>query len=120
MSLYTLVAGTKRCELCGCQQCRSPPCPRCASCAALPPQTGSGKTFTIYGNPADPGLTPRGISELFRIIDRDSGKYTFSVSCYMLELYQVSYGSMQARSRNAAGFSAGVEPREACLLWLRA
>lgn len=27
-------------------------------------------------------------AELFKIIDRDSGKCTFSVSCYMLELYQ--------------------------------
>jgi len=34
------------------------------------------------------GLTPRGITELFNILDRDSGKYTFAVSCYMLELYQ--------------------------------
>ena len=52
-------------------------------------QTGSGKTFTIYGNERDPGLTPRGVAELFRIINRDGGKYTFSVSVYMLELYQV-------------------------------
>ncbi|GLC77793.1 hypothetical protein PLESTB_000955500 [Pleodorina starrii] len=51
-------------------------------------QTGSGKTFTIYGNERDPGLTPRGVAELFRIINRDGGKYTFSVSVYMLELYQ--------------------------------
>ncbi|KAK9868430.1 hypothetical protein WJX84_002910 [Apatococcus fuscideae] len=51
-------------------------------------QTGSGKTFTIYGTDHQPGLTPRGIQELFHILDRDSGKYTFSVSCFMLELYQ--------------------------------
>ena len=51
-------------------------------------QTGSGKTHTIYGMADMPGLTPRGIHELFNILDRDSGKYTFSVSCYMLELYQ--------------------------------
>lgn len=51
-------------------------------------QTGSGKTHTIYGGGDQPGLTPRGIYELFNILDRDSGKYTFSVSCYMLELYQ--------------------------------
>lgn len=38
-------------------------------------QTGSGKTFTIYGAPNEPGLTPRGVGELFRIINRDSGKY---------------------------------------------
>uniref|UniRef100_A0A7S0WQ45 Kinesin motor domain-containing protein n=1 Tax=Chlamydomonas leiostraca TaxID=1034604 RepID=A0A7S0WQ45_9CHLO len=53
-------------------------------------QTGSGKTFTIYGSGAEPGLTPRGVAELFKVINRDSGKYTFSVTCYMLELYQDS------------------------------
>ncbi len=51
-------------------------------------QTGSGKTFTIYGSEGDPGLTPRGVSELFHIINRDSGKFNFAVSLYMLELYQ--------------------------------
>lgn len=51
-------------------------------------QTGSGKTHTIYGREDDPGLTPRGIHELFNVLDRDSGKYTFNVSVYMLELYQ--------------------------------
>jgi hypothetical protein len=56
-------------------------------------QTGSGKTFTIYGNPQSPGLTPRGVSELFKIINRDAGKYTFSISLYMLELYQVRMGA---------------------------
>lgn len=51
-------------------------------------QTGSGKTFTVYGTEKAPGLTPRGVSELFRIVNRDSGKFTFSITCYMLELYQ--------------------------------
>ncbi|CAK0740574.1 hypothetical protein CVIRNUC_001260 [Coccomyxa viridis] len=51
-------------------------------------QTGSGKTHTIYGSEGNPGLTPRGIHELFNVLDRDSGKYTFSVACFMLELYQ--------------------------------
>ncbi len=36
-------------------------------------QTGSGKTFTIYGNDQMPGLTPRGVSELYHVMDRDSG-----------------------------------------------
>ena len=51
-------------------------------------QTGSGKTYTIYGDEAGPGITPRGINELFSILNRDAGKYSFSVSTYMLELYQ--------------------------------
>ena len=50
-------------------------------------QTGSGKTFTIYGNEQLPGLTPKGVSELFAVIDRDSSKCSFRISCYMLELY---------------------------------
>jgi hypothetical protein len=33
-------------------------------------QTGSGKTHTIYGGEGDPGLTPRGIHELFNVLDR--------------------------------------------------
>ena len=51
-------------------------------------QTGSGKTFTIYGSESDPGLTPRGITELFRIIETNFNKYSFSIKLYMLELYQ--------------------------------
>ncbi|EFN56078.1 hypothetical protein CHLNCDRAFT_145586 [Chlorella variabilis] len=50
-------------------------------------QTGSGKTFTIYGNEKLPGLTPRGVTELYAVMDRDSGKASFRISCFMLELY---------------------------------
>jgi hypothetical protein len=53
-------------------------------------QTGSGKTFTIYGNNEEPGLAPRGVAELFRIIERNKGKISINISVYMLELYQVS------------------------------
>ena len=45
----------------------------------------------IYGAPSEPGLTPRGVTELFKIINRDAGKYSFSISLYMIELYQVSW-----------------------------
>mmetsp|Transcript_14101 Transcript_14101/g.44908 ORF Transcript_14101/g.44908 Transcript_14101/m.44908 type:complete len:389 (+) Transcript_14101:310-1476(+) len=51
-------------------------------------QTGSGKTHTIYGQADNPGLTPRAVEELFRLVERDGSKYSFSMKCYMLELYQ--------------------------------
>ncbi|KAJ0988105.1 hypothetical protein J5N97_006461 [Dioscorea zingiberensis] len=51
-------------------------------------QTGSGKTFTIYGSESNPGLTPRAMSELFKVMKRDSSKYSFSLKVYMVELYQ--------------------------------
>ncbi|KAG0461730.1 hypothetical protein HPP92_022027 [Vanilla planifolia] len=51
-------------------------------------QTGSGKTFTIYGSERYPGLTSRATSELFKIMGRDSSKFSFSLKVYMVELYQ--------------------------------
>ncbi len=39
------------------------------------------------GNDKDPGLTPRGVYELFHILDRDSSKCSFKVELFMLELY---------------------------------
>lgn len=55
-------------------------------------QTGSGKTFTIYGSEDQPGLTPRAIGELFRILKRDSNKFSFSlkVMIYFLNIYLCS------------------------------
>lgn len=53
-------------------------------------QTGSGKTFTVYGSDRNPGLTPRAIGELFKILSRDSNKFSFSLKVYMVELYQDS------------------------------
>lgn len=42
-------------------------------------QTGSGKTFTVYGSESNPGLTPRATAELFKIINRDDKKFSFSL-----------------------------------------
>eukprot|EP00931_Biecheleriopsis_adriatica_P019055 TRINITY_DN13107_c1_g2_i1.p1 TRINITY_DN13107_c1_g2~~TRINITY_DN13107_c1_g2_i1.p1 ORF type:complete len:1365 (-),score=418.25 TRINITY_DN13107_c1_g2_i1:57-4115(-) len=53
-------------------------------------QTGAGKTHTMYGNSADPGLAPRSIDSLFAVIDREQkrGQKTFRVKAYMIELYK--------------------------------
>ncbi|GLT39386.1 hypothetical protein SLA2020_135790 [Shorea laevis] len=51
-------------------------------------QTGSGKTFTIYGSDGNPGLTPRATAELFKILKRDSNKFSFALKAYMVEIYQ--------------------------------
>lgn len=72
-----------------------PPCTLRAGynvCVFAYGQTGSGKTFTIYGSADKPGLTPRGVAELFRQIDADAGKSNYSVRLQMLELYQVCGG----------------------------
>lgn len=49
-------------------------------------QTGSGKTFTMTGSPSLPGLTPKAISELFRLMD-ERKHLQIKVSTYFVELY---------------------------------
>ena len=68
-------------------------------------QTGSGKTHTIYGSPSAPGLAPRGIAELFRVVRRDSAKFSFAVSAYVLELYQDSLSDLLTPTPAATGDS---------------
>lgn len=53
-------------------------------------QTGAGKTHTMYGTSENPGLAPRAIESLFRVIRREEGqgRKSFSVKAYMIELYK--------------------------------
>ncbi|XP_065843071.1 uncharacterized protein [Oscarella lobularis] len=54
-------------------------------------QTGSGKTYTMVGELSmdSPirGVAPRAMKQLFDVMKENSSKFSFSVSCYMLELY---------------------------------
>ena len=50
-------------------------------------QTGAGKTHTMYGNPEMPGIAPRAMSELFRLVNENKGTFDTRVRCYMVELY---------------------------------
>ena len=50
-------------------------------------QTGSGKTFTISGTEQDPGVTPRALRELTRLVDAASSRASVSLRASMLELY---------------------------------
>ena len=48
---------------------------------------GSGKTFTMTGTADNPGLTPRAIEEMFRIIHSKKEYCTSRVTTYFVELY---------------------------------
>eukprot|EP01113_Clastostelium_recurvatum_P042912 TRINITY_DN7008_c0_g1_i4.p1 TRINITY_DN7008_c0_g1~~TRINITY_DN7008_c0_g1_i4.p1 ORF type:complete len:799 (+),score=286.11 TRINITY_DN7008_c0_g1_i4:198-2399(+) len=50
-------------------------------------QTSAGKTHTMTGTQADPGLTPRAVSLLFKILAANAKAFRYKVSCYMVELY---------------------------------
>ncbi|KAI0502235.1 hypothetical protein KFK09_017182 [Dendrobium nobile] len=71
-------------------------------------QTGSGKTFTIYGSERHPGLTPRTTAELFKIMDRDGKKFSFSLKVYMVELYQDTLVDLLL-SKNAKRFKLEIK-----------
>jgi hypothetical protein len=49
-------------------------------------QTGSGKTWTMTGSETNPGLTPRAIAEMYRLIGERT-HCTTRVSTYFVELY---------------------------------
>jgi kinesin family protein C2/C3 len=51
-------------------------------------QTGSGKTYTINGDPGAPGLAPQMVTEIYRIIGRDSDRFHHQVTASMVEIYR--------------------------------
>jgi len=51
-------------------------------------QTGAGKTYTMLGNPDQPGLAPLMIRELYKLIARDRDRFNHSVRASMMELYR--------------------------------
>merc|ERR1711871_266834 len=50
-------------------------------------QTGSEKTYTMNGVSQAPGIQPRSVQEIFNIVARDSDKFDFKISIYMVEMY---------------------------------
>merc|ERR1719327_1860189 len=42
-------------------------------------QTGAGKTFTMYGAPGAEGTAPRTIQEIFRVIEQNKSRFTYTV-----------------------------------------
>lgn len=52
-------------------------------------QTGSGKTYTMIGDKElkSPGIAPRAMEAIYKLMSEQKGKFTFKVHCYMLELY---------------------------------
>ncbi|GAB5362280.1 hypothetical protein AAMO2058_000783700 [Amorphochlora amoebiformis] len=53
-------------------------------------QTGTGKTYTMYGSEANPGIAPRAIETLFDCVSKGKKNFRTTVSCYMVELYKAS------------------------------
>lgn len=51
-------------------------------------QTGAGKTFTMAGTPNEPGVAPRTIQEIYRVIDKGKDRFNYTVMASMLELYR--------------------------------
>lgn len=52
-------------------------------------QTGSGKTYTMIGDKElkSPGIAPRAMDAIYKLMDEQKSKFSFKVTCYMLELY---------------------------------
>ena len=55
---------------------------------------GSGKTYTMYGDPGNLGIMPRFVNELFRILRRMKTNFSTSVKCHMVELHMDHLGDL--------------------------
>jgi len=64
---------------------------------------GSGKTFTVSGSDASPGLMPRALRELCRIVDSEKSKTDVTLKAYMLEIYQDTLVDLLLPTEQARG-----------------
>lgn len=74
-------------------------------------QTGSGKTFTMLGSDSLPGITPRAITRLYELLHEMGEAVTFSVTAYMVELYNDHLVDLFWVSEHSKSKSAGPAPR---------
>eukprot|EP00042_Codosiga_hollandica_P031021 m.184629 g.184629 ORF g.184629 m.184629 type:complete len:747 (+) comp53526_c0_seq1:96-2336(+) len=56
------------------------------TCFAFGP-TGAGKTHTMQGTPADPGVIPSTIKEIFFLLKADAARFSYEVTMSYLEIY---------------------------------
>lgn len=74
-------------------------------------QTGSGKTYTILGEADNPGITPRTINELFRLLNDMPERYEWQLSCYMVELYLDSLVDLfRENNKNSVNITIRTDP----------
>ncbi|RYH20376.1 hypothetical protein EON65_23595 [archaeon] len=74
-------------------------------------QTGSGKTFTMTGSSSMPGLTPKAIEELFRLI-QERVHLQVKVTTYFVELYNDNLVDLYwiLDNKSALAKNANLEP----------
>lgn len=54
-------------------------------------QTGSGKTYTMMGDERNPGICPRFVRKLFKMMATSSDRFDFRVKASLTELYMDSF-----------------------------
>ena len=78
-------------------------------------QTGSGKTHTVHGDAKNPGLAPRAVEEVCRVVAEGAraGKISVRMTATMLELYQDTLNDLllPAPSAGARGGEERTPPR---------
>eukprot|EP00466_Bigelowiella_natans_P005311 jgi/Bigna1/48938/estExt_Genewise1.C_360012 len=63
-------------------------------------QTGTGKTYTMYGSDENPGVAPRAIQSLYKLVEKGRQTGKVEVSCYMVELYKAKLQDLLCDEKN--------------------
>ena len=61
-------------------------------------QTGTGKTYTMFGEPSSPGIAPRAIKGLYDLVQTGRKTSRIKISCYMVELYKAKLQDLLQKS----------------------
>ena len=80
-------------------------------------QTGSGKTYTMIGDGGggremtQPGLAPRAFQDIFALAEAQKSKFSFRISCYMIEIYRDNLIDLFGQKRRHSVGDSKLKPR---------
>lgn len=66
----------------------------------------------MHGNNENPGITPRSINEIFKILEGMSGYCDMSISCNMVELYMDNLIDLLPNKENRGQKAPSIDIKE--------
>lgn len=75
-------------------------------------QTGAGKTWTLYGIPEQPGISPRSCDFVFQVVETYSSNFEADISASMVELYNSTVRDLLSSEKSPPKLDIKQEKKE--------